>query len=103
MVINECLVFSWVLLVGKAVVSNLHGTIIIMNLAQNVLYVLSKCVCVCVCGWVCVCVCGRLLFLPRSWNLDVRGSSAEPFAALQERAYGIHLRRGEDFKASEQI
>ena len=50
-----------------------------------------------------MCVCGRLLFLPRSWNLDVRGSSAEPFAALQERAYGIHLRRGEDFKASEQI
>ena len=33
----------------KAVVSNLHGTFIIMNLAQNVLYVLSKCVCVCVC------------------------------------------------------
>ena len=34
----------------KAVVSNLHGTIIIMNLAQNVLYVLSKCVCVRVCA-----------------------------------------------------
>ena len=31
----------------KAVVSNLHGPIIIMNLAQNVLLVLSKCVCVC--------------------------------------------------------
>ena len=30
----------------KAVVSNLHGTFIIMNLAQNVLSVLSKCVCV---------------------------------------------------------
>ena len=44
MVINECLVISWVLHVGKAVVSNLHGTIIIMNLAQNVLSVLSKCV-----------------------------------------------------------
>ena len=36
----------------KAVVSNVHGTSIIMNLAQNVLSVLSKCVCVCVC--VCV-------------------------------------------------
>ena len=32
---------------GKAVGSNLHGTSIIMNLAQNVLSVLSKCVCVC--------------------------------------------------------
>ena len=38
--------------VETAVVSNLHGTFIIMNLAQNVLLVLSKCVCVCVC--VCV-------------------------------------------------
>ena len=47
MVINKCVVFSWVFLVGKAVGSNLHGTSIIMNLAQNVLSVLSKCVCVC--------------------------------------------------------
>ena len=45
-------------------------------------------------------VCSSLPFLPRSWNLDMRGSSAERFAALQERAYGIHLWRGEDFKAS---
>ena len=30
--------------VETAVVSNLHGTFIIMNLAQNVLLVLSKCV-----------------------------------------------------------
>ena len=35
--------------VETAVVSNLHGTFIIMNLAQNVPLVLSKCVCVCVC------------------------------------------------------
>ena len=50
MVMKQCcgyLLFAF----GEAVVSNLHGTSIIMNLAQNVLSVLSKCVCVCVCVW----------------------------------------------------
>ena len=36
MVINKCLVIPW-FSCWKAVVSNLHGTFIIMNLAQNVL------------------------------------------------------------------